>query len=56
MRIGDRAAFYNRALLDAELKGNGGKPNGRCHEAFAELIRIFHAENADPAVRSPLPR
>ena len=47
--------LFLRALLDAELKVNGGKPNARCHEAFAELIRIYHAENANPAVRPPLP-
>jgi hypothetical protein len=48
--------LYLRALLDFELKTNGGKPNDRCNEAFAELIKIYHAENADPAVRSPLPK
>ncbi|MCY3018261.1 MAG: hypothetical protein NTW87_04410 [Planctomycetota bacterium] len=47
--------LYLRALLDAELKANGGKPNDRCKEAFAELIKIYHAENANPAVRPPLP-
>ena len=48
--------LYLRALLDSELKTNGGKPNERCNEAFAELIKIYHAENADPAVRPPLPK
>ena len=48
--------LYLRALLDAELKTNGGKPNDRCNEAFAELIKIYHAENANPAVRPPLPK
>jgi len=47
--------LYLRALLDSELKANGGKPNDRCKEAFAELIKIYHAENANPAVRPPLP-
>jgi hypothetical protein len=47
--------LYLRALLDAELKTNGGKPNEKCNEAFSELIKLYHAENADPAVRSPLP-
>ncbi len=47
--------LFLRTLLDAELKANGGKPNARCHAAFAELIRIYHAENANPAVRPPLP-
>jgi hypothetical protein len=48
--------LYLRALLDAELKTNGGKPNERCNEAFAELIKLYHAENANPAVRPPLPK
>jgi len=48
--------LYLRALLDAELKANGGRPNARCNDAFAELIRIYHAKNANPAVRPPLPR
>jgi len=47
--------LYLRALLDAELKANGGKPNDRCKAAFAELVEIYHAENANPAVRPPLP-
>lgn len=47
--------LYLRALLDAELKANGGKPNERCNEAFAELIKIYHAENAIGTVRPPLP-
>ncbi|MEI6646174.1 MAG: hypothetical protein WCP12_09055 [bacterium] len=48
--------LYLRALLDAELKANGGKPNDRCNEAFAELIKLYHAKNANPAVRPPLPK
>ena len=48
--------LYLRALLDAGLKANGGKPDDRCNEAFAELIRIYHAENAIPGVRPPLPK
>ncbi len=47
--------LYLRALLDAELKANGGSPNTRCNEAFAELIELYHAQNADPCVRPPLP-
>ena len=46
--------LYLRALLDAELKANGGAPNDRCQEAFAELIEIYHAQNADPLVRPPV--
>jgi hypothetical protein len=48
--------LYLRALLDAELKANGGKPNDKCHEAFSELIEIYHAQNAEPHVRPPLPK
>ncbi len=48
--------LYLRALLDSELKTNGGKPNERCNEAFAELIQIYHAAHANPAVRPPLPK
>ena len=47
--------LYLRALLDSELKTHGGTPNDLCNEAFAELIAIYHAEKADPAVRPPLP-
>lgn len=46
--------LYLRALLDAELKANGGAPNARANEAFTELIQIYHAQNANPAVRPPL--
>lgn len=46
--------LYLRTLLDAELKANGGSSNDRCNEAFAELIRIYHAQNANPVVRPPL--
>jgi len=48
--------LYLRALLDSELKTNGGKPNDTCNEAFAELIRIYHAENASGTIRPPLPK
>ena len=47
--------LYLRALLDAELNANGGSPNDRCNKAFAELIAIYHAQNANPAIRPPLP-
>jgi hypothetical protein len=46
--------LYLRALLDAELKANRGKPNEKCNKAFAELIDLYHAQNAEPHVRSPL--
>jgi hypothetical protein len=45
--------LYLRALLDAELKQNGGKPNEACEKAFQELIALYHAENANPAVGPP---
>jgi hypothetical protein len=48
--------LYLRALLDSELKTNGGSPNDTCNEAFAELIRIYHAENAVGTIRPPLPK
>ena len=48
--------LYLRALLDSELKTNGGKPNDKCNEAFAELIKIYHAENASATIRPPLPK
>ena len=48
--------LYLRALLDSELKTNGGSPNTRCNQAFAELIQIYHAENAIGTVRPPLPQ
>jgi hypothetical protein len=48
--------LYLRALLDSELKTNGGRPNELCNEAFAELIEIYHAENAIGALRPPLPK
>jgi hypothetical protein len=46
--------LYLRALLDAELKTNGGAPNDLCNAAFAELLGIYHAQNANPALRPPL--
>ena len=48
--------LYLRALLDSELKTNAGRPNDLCNEAFAELIEIYHAENAIGTVRPPLPK
>jgi hypothetical protein len=48
--------LFLRALLDAELKKNHGSPNEACRGAFAELIGIYHAENANPCMRPPLDR
>ncbi len=47
--------LYIRALLDAELKANGGSPNGACRDGFKELMKIYHTtEQSDPAVRPPV--
>lgn len=46
--------LFLRTLLDAELKAGGGVPNDLCKEAFAELIEIYSAQNANPALRPPL--
>lgn len=38
--------LYLRALIDDELNKSGGKPRGSAlKEAFAELVRIYHAEH-----------
>ncbi len=47
--------LFLRALLDAELKRNGGKPNPLCEQAFQELTRIYYAQHADPHVKPPAP-
>ena len=47
---------YIRAMLDAELKANGGSPNEACMKGFRELMRIYHTTaKSDPAVRPPIP-
>ena len=48
--------LYLRALLDAGLKANGGKPDDRCTEAFAELITMYYVADAPGTVRPPLPK
>lgn len=48
--------LYLRTLLDADLNANGGAPNERCNEAFAELISLYHVGNAIGTVRPPLPK
>jgi hypothetical protein len=46
--------LYLRALLDSELKTNGGKPAPACEEAFRELNRIYGlTDKADPVIRPP---
>lgn len=37
--------LYLRALIDDELNRSGGRQSPALREAFAELIRIYHAEN-----------
>jgi hypothetical protein len=38
--------LYLRALIDDELRRMDGKPKGPVlREAFAELVRIYHAEH-----------
>ena len=47
--------LYLRALLDAELKANGGKPTPVCLEAFRELDRLyFVTDRTETVVRTPL--
>lgn len=44
-----------RAVIDAELYRNGGKLEGPVlRDAFNELTRIYHAENAMPMVHPPI--
>ena len=43
-----------RARIDAQLYLNRGVMQGRVlHDAFQELTRIYHAQNAEPAVKPP---
>jgi len=43
-----------RARIDAQLYLNRGAMQGRVlHDAFQELTRIYHAQNAEPAVKPP---
>lgn len=49
--------LYIRAMLDAELKRNGGRPNAACMSGFRELMRIYHVTpKTDPVVSPPIPR
>ena len=48
--------LFIRAMLDAELKANGGSPNQACIDGFKELMKIYHTtENSDPVVKPPIP-
>ena len=42
-----------RGLIDEALFAADGVPTGATDPLFAELIRIYHAENAEPDVRPP---
>ncbi len=44
---------YLRALLDAGLKKNGGKPDALCEKAFDELTVLYHAQHAESTVSPP---
>ena len=45
--------LYLRGLIDNELAHHDFRATEACEEAFAELIRIYHAEDAIWAVRPP---
>jgi hypothetical protein len=48
--------LYIRAMLDAELKVNGGSPNQECIKGFKELMSIYHTtEKSDPVIKPPIP-
>lgn len=47
--------LYIRAMLDAELKSNGGSPTDKCYQGFYELLRLYHCNGkTDPVVKPPL--
>ena len=45
---------YLRALIDRELSSNDFYETPACRGAFNELIEIYHAQNAEFAVRPPV--
>ncbi|MBL0158745.1 MAG: hypothetical protein IPP47_16800 [Bryobacterales bacterium] len=48
--------LYLRALIDDELSNTGGKPQGPVlKDAFAELVRIYHAEHVHTNRVAPPP-
>lgn len=48
--------LFIRAMLDAELKANGGSPNEACIQGFTELMKIYHVtKETDPALKPPIP-
>lgn len=47
--------LYIRAMLDSELKTNGGKPNEICMAGFRELMEIYHVtDKTDPCMKPPI--
>jgi hypothetical protein len=47
--------LYIRAMMDSELKTNGGAPTPACLEGFSELNRLFHVvPDTDWVVRPPI--
>jgi hypothetical protein len=42
-----------RGLIDDALFAADGVPTGATDPLFMELIRLYHAENAEPDVRPP---
>ncbi len=47
--------LYLRGLIDAELLHNDGQPTDACNEAYEELVRIYHAEEAGGPVSPKAP-
>jgi hypothetical protein len=48
--------LYIRAMLDAELKMNGGSPNQQCIKGFKELMSIYHTtDKSNPVIKPPIP-
>jgi hypothetical protein len=45
--------LYLRALIDAELAGNGCRITSKCEAAFRELVRTYHARKAALIVSPP---
>lgn len=45
-----------RAVIDAELAAHDGRSTDACEAAFQELVRIYHAQAAEGAVRPPTRR
>ena len=46
--------LWLRAALDVELHASGGRPTQQADEYFAELTRIYHADNAQFCTRPPV--